>query len=293
MRHSSRTRPFLLLFSLAITVATSAYAQDPLSAKDALAAVARTHGPASTAAIVEMTGTFGQDQPEKWSLISWDERSVFNLRNYQIERGEVIDGGDDYARHYPDNPPTGFVPIAKLKIDSTLAFEIAEKEARRARMGFNSLNYRLAAMEYATEPVWTLDLIDADENLAGKIYLSGETGEVLRTLFFYRNDPLKIRIVDSAAPRAEELSTQAPATTQAPAAATDDRVTVGAPQEGTMSEPALPPMPDLSGPANPPLDDSVAPPPTPTTPPAPVTPPTPPAPTPGGDRFIPPPPIPQ
>jgi hypothetical protein len=229
--------------------------------------------------------------------VAWDESATFNLRAFTIERGQAADGGDDYSRHYPENPPTGFIPIDKLKIDSTLAFEIAEKEARRARMGFNSLNYRLAAMEYATEPVWTLDLVDADDNLAGKVFLSGETGEVLRTLFIYRNDPLNFRIVDSAAPRTETdpsapVPAPAPTTelTPAPMApSTDPQIIIGT---SPPSDPALPPMPNLTPDPSSGLSDTPAPPSTTVPPPPPLSPmPSPPS-TRGGDRVIPPPPIP-
>ncbi len=284
MRHSLRTRPFYLSLTLACLLAAGAQAQDAISAKDALAKVARNYGPSATAAIVEMTGTFGQDQPESWSLVAWDESATFNLRAYSIERGDVTDGGEDYSRLYPENPPTGFIPLDKLKIDSTLAFEIAEKQARAARMGFNSLNYSLAAMEYATEPVWALDLVDADDDLAGKVFISGETGEVLRTVFIYRNDPLNLRIVDSAAPRTTEATTTAaPEPEQVIIGTTPPGGIAPAPMESLIPAPATPPS------------DSIAPPPSTSIPPAPPLSPAPPQPiipTPSGDRVIPPPPIP-
>lgn len=155
--------------------------------------------------IVALRGTDGVSQPEEWEAVVFDENSPYNLRYYWVNRkGETSDEGpaDEF---YPTKPPDGFVHPKDLKVDSMAAFTIAESEARKARVGFDHLNYLLKAREFSREPIWKLELIDANKRLAGTIFLSGETGEVLRTIWISRIKGQKgnsLIISDSYAPNA-------------------------------------------------------------------------------------------
>ncbi|HRQ91115.1 MAG TPA: hypothetical protein PLA50_20155, partial [Bacteroidia bacterium] len=113
------------------------------------------------------------------------------------------DGGADDLR-YPDDVPLGYFNPAQISLDSVAAFTVAEGEARRAKMAFDSCDYLLRLREYSNEPVWRLSLLDASRRLVGKLYVSASSGRVLRTIWIYRDqrarpDGMPL-IIDSLAP---------------------------------------------------------------------------------------------
>lgn len=175
-----------------------------LSAREALQLVSERFGAESVEWVVEMRGWEGVPEPEEWEVVAWDPQSRYLVREYWAGEGEATNEGstDDY---YPDRSPFGYIRLTDLKLDSKAAFVIAEAEARKAKMGFDSLNYSLRCREFSREPVWTLELTDGVSRTVGKVYISGSTGEVLRTVWIYRGTDARPGggplIVDSAAPR--------------------------------------------------------------------------------------------
>ncbi|MCB1064872.1 MAG: hypothetical protein KDN20_18380 [Verrucomicrobiae bacterium] len=253
-----------------------------LTARGALELLAKRFGAERAEWIVEMRGFEGVPDPEEWEITTWDPKSRFMVREYWAGDGEATDEGNS-DKYYPDRSPFGFVRVTDLKLDSKAAFVIAEAEARKAKMGFDALNYILRCREFSREPVWTLELIDADERLSGKVYISGSTGEVLRTVWIYNDergrDDGRPLIIDSAAPR-EGGNTSTGARSEP------------ATNSGTRTEGGDPPMRKFV--PGEPEPDPLTPP---TVPPTPGTtipkPPIPPTPGTGTDTRIPPPPIPQ
>jgi hypothetical protein len=66
--------------------------------------------------------------------------------------------------------------LRKWKYDSTHAFTIAEKAARKAGVGFDSVCYRLSNQK--GEPSWQIALVDRAGQWAGEVTLSAQTGKV-------------------------------------------------------------------------------------------------------------------
>ena len=170
----------------------------PMSGKKALSALSQKFGPDHFQWIVEMRAFNGIPQPGEWSVVVYDPGSVTLLTEYWVGEGRSANEGP-YDEIYPDKAPLGYIDFLKLKLDSTAAFTVAEGEARRARVGFNSLNFVLRSREYSNEPVWVLALIDADKRLVGKVHVSGLTGSVLRTIWINRQGPIA-KIIDTAVP---------------------------------------------------------------------------------------------
>ena len=183
-------------------------AQNPreIAAKAALINVANRYGADKVQWIVELRGFYGQPQPKEWEIVVHDPGMPQLLHEFWAgQNGDVSDEGPS-KDFYPKRSPTGFIKLSDLKLDSKAAFTVAEGEARKAKMGFNAVNFYLRCREYSREPIWTLELVDINEDLAGKIYISGSTAEVLRTVWYYRGErggpdgrPI---LIDSAAPQA-------------------------------------------------------------------------------------------
>lgn len=194
----------LLLPASFFFAASVAMAQrSPLSARDALGLVASQYGPQAVQWVAEMRAQGGVPQPSDWQILAFEQRAPRLLYRFWAGGGRAGDGGPDDMR-YPDDVPVGYFNASQIAVDSVAAFTIAEGEARKARMAFDSCDYLLRLREYSSEPVWRLELIDATRRLVGKIYLSATSGQVMRTVWIYRDqrarpDGLPL-ILDSAAP---------------------------------------------------------------------------------------------
>jgi hypothetical protein len=174
-----------------------------LSAREALGLVSSQFGPQSVQSIAEMRAQGGIPQPSDWQILSHDQRAPKLLYRFWAGGGRAGDGGIDDLR-YPDDVPVGYFSLSQISVDSVAAFTIAEGQARQARMAFDSCDYLLRLREFSTELVWRLELRDASRQIVGKLYISAGTGEVLRTVWVYRDSrarpdgqPL---IIDSMAP---------------------------------------------------------------------------------------------
>ena len=193
-------RKWILLALAGLLVATAIGQQQraSLSGKSALNILGQKFGADKFHWIVEMRGFNGVPQPREWSVVVYDSASIYLLNEYWVGEGRAVNEGP-YDEIYPDKAPIGYIDFSKLKLGSVAAFTVAEGAARKARVGFDSLNYVLRSREYSTEPVWILALIDADQRLVGKVHVSGVSGSVLRSIWINREGPTP-KVIDSAAP---------------------------------------------------------------------------------------------
>lgn len=295
------TRIFGAAVAAAVTLVSApplwAQREEGISARGGLEYLGRRFGEERLQWIVEMRGFDGIPEPSEWEVYVFDEGARHLIREYWVGIGEATNEGAS-NEFFPDRSPFGYFRISELKLDSRAAFTVAEGEARKARMGFDKLNYTLRCREFSREPVWTLELVDAEGDLVGKVYISGDNGEVLRTVWIYRGSrgrpdggPL---VVDSAAPRPGGGASEGARSQSAPSAdgLRKFEPTVPDPLAPPQTAPTpgkLPPMPNLE-PAPEPSPTGV-----PKAAPGPGVPDTripPPPATPGIDTRIPPPPIP-
>ncbi|MEM9015379.1 MAG: hypothetical protein AAGC68_00095 [Verrucomicrobiota bacterium] len=207
------SRCFILLGFLCFTISLSnpAFAQGT-SARDAVNAVTNQFGPRSTQWIAELRGRGGVPQPREWDIVAFDDRAPGLLYRFRSGYGRAQDMGIEQTR-YPMSVPVGYFSFNQLGVDSVAAFTIAEGEARKAKMAFDSCDYLLRVREFSTEPLWRLELLDTSQRIVGKIYIAGSNGRVLRTIWFYydqnsrRGQP---QIIDSAAPTAPTTPLRGP-----------------------------------------------------------------------------------
>jgi len=197
-------RLFLFLIGAITALSLPAHAQRTnLSARESLGLVSSQFGPQAVQWVAEMRAQGGIPQPSDWQILAYDSRAPKLLYRFWAGGGRAGDGGIENLR-YPDDVPFGYFTSSQIGVDSVAAFTIAEGEARKARMAFDSCDYLLRLREYSTEPVWRLELLDATRRLVGKLYISAGNGQVLRTIWVYRDqrarpdgEPL---IIDSLAP---------------------------------------------------------------------------------------------
>jgi hypothetical protein len=211
---------------LVLVPALSAGASDQITGLFAIESVRRAFAEVAAGAVVELaSGENGQPQPREWFLTVHDPGSPTTLHTFWTSRDRSTDEGAN-AEFYPANPPRGFILGTRLVKDSTDAFAAANAAADLAGIGFDSVSYRLRSREFSTEPVWELSLFDRRGHVAGTVAVSGETGTVLRTIWFRRGHPPEPVVEDSALPA---VAGEGPAAPQPPQGAGPQAPTVAGP----------------------------------------------------------------
>ena len=167
-------------------IAESSSAQKPpaatapqgITAMEALRRTSERFGSDVTSLLIEMTGPDGQTQPNSWEIIAVDLSTPHLARTYAVYPRAVVDKGIN-REFYPDRIPTGFIATGKLAVGSYDAFVALDKAAGDAKIGFDSIQYRLRAREGTNEPVWTMTALDIDGFAVGIVDVSGTTGKSL------------------------------------------------------------------------------------------------------------------
>ncbi len=195
--HMMRSTTLLLLGLLLSSAVAGAQRRSGISAREALDRVAAKHGQRLVGKIAEMTGRRGQTQPAEWWIVVHDESSRYRVRTMWVGDVRATDEGEN-DEFYPARLPVGYASVAKLKIDSTAAFEVLVREARHAKVGFDSVDYKLRSAEFGDEPIWSLTARDVRRRVVGRVILSGFDARVFRTVWFYPQRSGYPRIVDSA-----------------------------------------------------------------------------------------------
>ena len=153
------------------------------SEKDALTVLNRDVPGKPLDRVVQVVGIRGQHQPKEWRIVVRDEAQpeVFHL--YMIQ-GQRVVRREAVRKDYRGEVPEEAIRYQDLRIDSNRVFMIADREAKAAKIGFDSVNYELRCPEFSQQPVWFVDLRDSRGGTVGRIFLSAKTGLVLNRIWY-------------------------------------------------------------------------------------------------------------
>ena len=193
----------MIAFVAAVSALPAFAVAGQISAYDALSAVGRAKGEALLANLVEMRGADGAPQPSQWTLVFKDDGARGGIREFVVN-AQGIDG-ERTPLLAGEAATSGTVSAANLKLNSTGAFTTVNREASKARLGFDKLNYRLQVK--GGVPVWGVQLFDVEGNEVGAISLSAADATIVSPL---RAAPASAATGPAAA--------QAPAQAKGPAA---------------------------------------------------------------------------
>ena len=154
----------------------SAWSAGNVPAQAGLRTVDKSSGVKIAPRVVSIMGVNGQDQPPSWLYIIQNARG--DCFEFNVTNGRYL-GSRGIPRVEVGKP----IPARRWKIDSTQAFLLVDKMARKAKVGFESVNYHLRCAELSDRPVWFLTLLDRQSNTVGLVTLSAENGEVLNKSF--------------------------------------------------------------------------------------------------------------
>ncbi len=161
----------LLFFSSALPI----LAQN--SAFDSLEAFGKSRGKGDLKHVVGLTGSFGQDQPSQWLVLMKDANIPNLMHEYAVQRGRIV-GERHFSREPDQRLPSVPLPLPRLNVDSADAFRIATQAAVKAGIGFDSANYLLRIHSTNPSPLWTLTLLDQQQNIVGVVFVSVSSGKV-------------------------------------------------------------------------------------------------------------------
>jgi hypothetical protein len=130
--------------------------------------------------LVEITGDRGSPQPQEWKFFYLDPSARGGVREITIANRAVLSERTP-LRGFSDLGTRNPIALGSLKVDSDRAFEIANAEAVKRRIGFHWVDYTLRVGGDGS-PRWTLRLLDNLGVTLGSLEISAESGAVVSPL---------------------------------------------------------------------------------------------------------------
>jgi hypothetical protein len=159
-----------------------AFAQD--SAYKALRVVGKQRGENALGQIISISGVSGHPQPNDWQVLLSDPSGRSGTRELQVASGQV--SSERSARRAGQSGVP--IDLSKLNLDSDGAFHVAEREAARNQVSFDSANYRLSAEGASRQPIWKIELLDYNQRPVGTVRIAADTGNLIAGSNWARNN---------------------------------------------------------------------------------------------------------
>ncbi|MEZ5301230.1 MAG: hypothetical protein R3F11_11345 [Verrucomicrobiales bacterium] len=127
----------------------------------------------------------GQDQPFAWSIVARDSSGA--LRAIDTENGRLM-----RDRRLQGNV-SGFqslapIPWSRVKVDSRKAFFLADRAAKSAGAGFNSLTYTLRCADGTSDPIWIVSVQDREGQDVGTMMIAADSEKILHQSWYSQGD---------------------------------------------------------------------------------------------------------
>ena len=167
---------FASLLSVLLLVHTVAFGRD--SAYKALRTLGNQRSQSVLNHVIEVQGHAGTPQPPAWKIVLDDPAARGGVREFEIEKGNISSERTP-VRSYSGSAEGAIMNFQKLNLDSDGAFAVANKEANKAQVGFDSVDYVLRTDDETRNPVWVLRLLDAGKHNVGTIRIAANDGRVL------------------------------------------------------------------------------------------------------------------
>ena len=154
------------------------WAQENVTAYEALRVVGTELGRGALNHIVTIAGVKGNPQPERWKIVLEDPEGR-GVRELQVADGKIdSDNGSDHSIAGSTEGAT--ITVSRLNLDSSGAFAVASHTAEASHTGFATADYTLRTDERG-EPIWIVTLLNRSSRPVGTIYIGATRGTVKRT----------------------------------------------------------------------------------------------------------------
>jgi hypothetical protein len=153
----------------------------PDTAYQALRSVGSQRGADTLKHVIEVEGRGGVPQPVVWRVVLDDPAATGGVRELDVAHGQIV-AEHTPVKAYGGSAQGALIDFTKLNLDSAGAFTVAEKEAQKAKIGFDSVDYTLRTGDDAN-PVWVIHMMDASQHSMGTLTLAADTGAIVGSTF--------------------------------------------------------------------------------------------------------------
>ena len=171
-----RDSPSVLRFFLVLILTTGLCAAE--TGYQALKVVRQAQGDSVTRSLLQINGEAGDPQPVTWTIVFQDATARGGFREFQVSGGAITSERAP-LRDLSGRGAFPKIPFGKLKVDSDIAFRVAERAAVKNRIGFHTANYTLRMSEEFAGPIWVIRLYDAFGAHIGTAKVSTESAALL------------------------------------------------------------------------------------------------------------------
>lgn len=129
--------------------------------------------------VISVAGTDGNPQPEKWTILLDDPKARGGVREVEVADGKIVSERTP-MRDSVAGSLGGAIDTAKLNLDSSGAYTIAQQTAASSHVTFTGADY-LLHVDDRGNPVWQVTLHRENGEPAGMIAIGANHGTITRT----------------------------------------------------------------------------------------------------------------
>jgi hypothetical protein len=159
-------------------IAFPALAQEQPTAYEAMRVVGQQNR-AYVDHILSVAGTNGNPQPATWKILIDDPKARGGVREFEVGEGRILSERTPVRASVASSLGQP-IDTAKLNLDSSGAYTLAEQTATSSHVGFGTADYLLRTDERGN-PIWRISLIRQTGEPAGTIFIGANHGTVTRT----------------------------------------------------------------------------------------------------------------
>jgi hypothetical protein len=164
------------IFGALVLFTTPAFAQERITAYDALRVVGVHLNRDAVNHVVSVTGAKGDPQPETWRILI-EDRGQGGFREILVKNGRVV---SERPANAVGSAEGATIKTARLNLDSSGAFQVASHIAEKSGLRFDSASYTLRTDQHG-DPVWIVTLHAPGGQPVGTIHIGANRGNVTRT----------------------------------------------------------------------------------------------------------------
>ncbi|MEO7166395.1 MAG: hypothetical protein ABI787_07085 [Spartobacteria bacterium] len=168
-------------FIALLLIATPVVAQERPTAYQALRTVGTQLNRDFVNRVIMVSGTNGDPQPETWKVLLEDPQARGGVREVEVGNGKIVSERTPLRSAIEGSLGAGTViDTAKLNLDSSGAYTLAQQTADKSHVTFATADYVLRVDERGN-PVWAVTLQRQNGEPAGKISIGANHGTITRT----------------------------------------------------------------------------------------------------------------
>lgn len=159
-----------------LIVVTPAFAQERVTAYDALRVVGVHSNRDAVNHVISMNGTKGDPQPETWRILL-EAPGRGGIQEVVVKNGRVV---SERPSSMVGSAEGATIKTARLNLDSSGAFQVASHIAEKSGTRFDSASYTLRT-DSRGDPAWIVTLHAGTGQPVGTIHIGANRGNVTRT----------------------------------------------------------------------------------------------------------------